>query len=208
MIFTLERVAGPYVEPVTLAEMRRHLRVYDDITTEDDDITGLISAARAWVEDYTGRALVDQTWRLTVGDYVPTDTTGLIIGQLPLSAQGIPLRRSPIIAVTSVASVDADNVETVIAASEYQLRQADSKWPHLVGLDATTTLRITYRAGFAAGLGSPDPTPDLALVPERFKQAMKLWAEAMYDRDERMMEKLLMAAEAVIRPERVNIQFA
>ena len=47
-------------------EMKRHLRCFMSVTDEDADITNLIAAAREWAEDYTGRALVDQTWRLSL----------------------------------------------------------------------------------------------------------------------------------------------
>jgi uncharacterized phiE125 gp8 family phage protein len=206
MRFTLERVTQPEFEPVTLAEMKRHLRAYDDITTDDDDITALIKAAREWVEDYTGRTLIDTTWRLTLGDYVPTDTTGMIIGELPLSTQGIPLRRSPVIAIVSVATVDADNVETVVDSADYQLREADSKWPVIVGLVAATTTRIVFRAGFADRVASPGQGAEV--VPVRFLQAMKLWVEANYYRDEKMMLPLLDVAERLIKPERAHLQIA
>ena len=70
MRYALERVSGPDIEPITLAEAKRHLGEFDDVTTRDDDVSGLIQAAREWVEDYTARALIDQTWRLTFGDGV------------------------------------------------------------------------------------------------------------------------------------------
>ena len=53
MNFTLERVTQPDIEPVTLDEMKRHLRCFMSVTDEDDDITALIVAAREWIEDYT-----------------------------------------------------------------------------------------------------------------------------------------------------------
>ena len=61
MNFVLERLTQPEMEVVTLAEMKRHLRLFSSVTDEDADITALIVAAREWVEDYTGRVLVDQT---------------------------------------------------------------------------------------------------------------------------------------------------
>ena len=73
MLWALELVSGPEIEPVTLAEAKRHLREYDDVTTNDADITALIQGAREWVEQYTARALIDQTWRLTFGDSVAVD---------------------------------------------------------------------------------------------------------------------------------------
>ncbi|MGP1675902.1 MAG: hypothetical protein ACTS6J_01935 [Burkholderiales bacterium] len=220
-LFVLERVTDPVIEPVTLAEIRRQVRQFSDVTDDDDDLTALVKGAREWAEDFTGRALCDQTWRLTVGDYVSrfanvdSDTViGYYRGPFyPRADGGILLRKSPAIAITSFVTVDSDGVETAIAASEYELREADSKWPRVFPLTGATwtngaTLRIVFRAGFAPGLGSPDPTPDVSLVPARFKQAIRLHAEAMYDRDDKVMQLYLTAAENSIRPEKSDLAMA
>lgn len=220
MIFTLERVTDPDIEPVTLAEMKTHLRCFDDISDEDSAITALIVGAREWVEDFTGRALIDQAWRLTINqqanstsDFVGgvTPGTGYYCEAFQWQRQGeILLRKSPVLAVTAFASVDAAGAETAIASDSYELREADSKWPRIVGLNGATwtagVLRITYRAGFADRTGSPQESA--AVVPERFKQAMKLWVEAMYDRDEKMMSLLLDTAERLIKSERCDLSLA
>src|ERR1043166_7768030 len=56
-------LAGPVVEPITLAEAKHFLRVQHD--DDDDIITALIAAARVHVETQTRRALITQRWRLT-----------------------------------------------------------------------------------------------------------------------------------------------
>ena len=222
MNLSLERIVDPEIEPLTLAEMRRHLRCYEDTTSEDDDIEALIVAAREWVENYTGRALIDQTWRLMLGDFIASDTlmrrspiTALTeqIWRLTLAnygSGGLALRRSPVIAVTKFAAIDAAGVETDIATTQYELREPGSKWPRIVPLSGAAwsarTLKVEFRAGFADRLGSPKQ--DAAKVPTRFKQAMKLWAEANYDRDPVMMPLLLKVAEDIVRPERVDMQMA
>jgi uncharacterized phiE125 gp8 family phage protein len=55
-------LAGPAIEPSTLAEAKEFLRV--EISDDDDLIGSLIAAARAHVEAATRRALITQTWRL------------------------------------------------------------------------------------------------------------------------------------------------
>jgi len=57
-------IAGPAVEPVTLAEMRAYLRLDDD--AEDELVAALIKAARLVAEAACGRQLVEQSWRLTL----------------------------------------------------------------------------------------------------------------------------------------------
>jgi len=222
MNFTLERVTDPDIEAVSLAEMKLHLRCYES-TTEDDMITALITAAREWVEDYTGRALIDQTWRLTIGarlnglvggDAVGGYTPGVVgTREWPhwIRSGEILLRKSPVLSLTSFKSVDAAGVETDIDTDYYELREIDSKWPRIAPLNGATwpansDLRIVFRAGFADRDSSPQETA--AAVPERYKQAMKLWTEANYGRDEKLMPLLLDTAERLIRSERSEMNFA
>ena len=54
----------PAVEPLTLAEAKSYLRV--DTVDEDDTIAALIAAARLLVEAYARRALITQSWRLSL----------------------------------------------------------------------------------------------------------------------------------------------
>ena len=57
-------IAGPGEEPVTLAEAKSFCRI--DGSDEDALVNALIAAARLQVESLTGRALITQTWRLTM----------------------------------------------------------------------------------------------------------------------------------------------
>lgn len=50
---------GTEVEPVTLTEVKRYLRI--GFNDDDEDITAMITAAREWVEDVTGVTLVTRT---------------------------------------------------------------------------------------------------------------------------------------------------
>ena len=57
---TLTRTAAPTVEPVTLGEIKTHLRLTG---TEDDYLLPqLVKAARDYVETFTRRAICTQTW--------------------------------------------------------------------------------------------------------------------------------------------------
>lgn len=215
MRFLLERVTQPEIEPVTLAQMKTHLREFSSATALDDDITALIRAAREWVEDFTGRALIDQQWRLSIGEeewltsFTDSNTvTPITYGPWWPHPDGILLRKSPALAITSFATVDSAGVETVIASTKYEIREANSKWPRLVGVNDSWSgpMRITFRAGFANRLGSP--TEGAEKIPVRLIQAMKLWTEAVYNRDEKMMKLLLDVAERVATPERCELGMA
>jgi hypothetical protein len=116
MNFVLERVSEPAIEVVTLAEMIQQVREFSTIpTATQDELTRLIVVAREWAEHETGRIMVDQQWRLTIGDYVnryanvDSDTvTGYYTGVMRPALDGaILLRKSPVLAITSINSVDA-----------------------------------------------------------------------------------------------------
>lgn len=233
MRFFLERVVEPDIEVISVAEMKRHLRMFSDVTDEDADIAGYITAAREWVEDYTGRALIDQQWRLTIdntnpilykGDYV----TGVCLNAPGIGfsgigrydyASGFPngeilLRKSPVLSIVSFVNFDAAGAETTIDGSTYELRGAHSKWPKLSPLNNIAWpinslyggMRIVFRAGYADRDSSPQQ--DATVVPKRFSLAMKLWVEANYNRDPNQQFQLLNTAEMLIKPECSNLQIA
>jgi hypothetical protein len=64
---SLVRATQPVVEPVSLTEAKRHLRV--DSTAEDDLIASLISTARAWCEDYCDRTFVLTQWTMRLDSF-------------------------------------------------------------------------------------------------------------------------------------------
>ncbi len=181
--FLLQRLVDPEIEPVTLAEAKRHIKQFANVTSEDADITEWIKLAREWVEDYTGRAMVDQTWRLSVSrDQLPVSVNtvdydysrGLLM--CPPS-QSVYLRRSPVLAITKLATVDrTTNIETVLDPSEYILWDEGTRWPRVVPATGATwgasDFRVEYRAGFADRTGSPITGAEV--VPSALKHAIKL----------------------------------
>lgn len=184
--FVLERLSQPDIEPVTLAEAKRHIRQFVNVTNEDDDIEALIQASREWVEDYTGRCMIDQSWRFAAHPMLIDPSGDIVSGFIRpgyycgytswLSKGGIYLRRSPVLEVTALHTVDAQGSETLVESSQYQLRDKDSKWPRVVPLAGASwnsaDFNIEFRAGFADRLGSP--IQDASVVPAALKHAMKL----------------------------------
>ena len=123
------------------------------------------------------------------------------------------LRKAPVLAITKFVSVDQAGVETAVDPTTYELREADSKWPRIVALNGaswsswlTGDLRIEFRAGFADRLGSPKQGAEM--VPVRFIQAMKLYAESLYDRDPKTMTLYMDTATALIKSERSELSLA
>jgi len=103
MQYVLERVTDPDIEPVTLAEVREHLGEFAGNTAKDDSITAMIVAAREWAEEYTGRALIDQSWRLTIiqrSGYVGDAVSGYrLTGRYEPVGTDLYLRRAPVLAL-------------------------------------------------------------------------------------------------------------
>lgn len=220
MRWVLERVSEPEIEPVTAAEFVRNVGEFTGAaTTRADDINRLIAMARRWVEHDTGRALIDQSWRLTLSDVWGGSSYDSVAGPPPDGwycgtyvgrVSEILLRRSPVIAITSFVSVDAAGEETAIDPTTYELREADSKRPRLVGLNGASWTTGTYRIGFRAGYADRDVSPaeGAEKVPGCFLQAILLHAQAYYDTDEKMMDKLIDAAAALVQQERCGLDFA
>lgn len=162
-------VTPPAKEPLEIGEVLNHLRV--DGLEEANLITALIGVAREYAETFTGRALITQTWDLTL-DCWPYGVT-------------IELPRPPLQSVTSIKYLDIEGVEaTVDSGSVYlvdttnrpgriRLRLGQS-WP-------ADTLRemaaITVR--FVAGYGD-DPDD----VPQMIRQAMLLMIGDLYENRE------------------------
>jgi hypothetical protein len=178
-----ELVTGPASEPVTLAEAKEHCRV--DIVTDDAYITALITAARELVSQLTGRALITETWSLTLDDWPNNKDDDWWDGQRDgalslLDAAELEIQRAPFLAVTSVKTIDAAAAETVWSASNYYvakrhgfgrlIRQAGVSWP-IPGRDRAGIV-ITFTIGYGASASA---------VPAALRQAIKMLVQHWYD---------------------------
>jgi len=142
---------APTTEPVTLAEAQAHCRSIDD-TAENATLTGLITAAREYCEQYTRRALAPQTIELYL-DYFPYE---------------IKLPMPPITSVTSITYKDYLGTETTVSASDYVvdtvkgcINQAYGKTFPSFTPYISNPIKVTYVAGYIA-------------APKTVKQAMLL----------------------------------
>ncbi len=155
----------PTAEPVTVAEAKAWLN--ESGSDNDADIAFMIQTAREYVETYSGRALMPQTW-------------SLFLDAFPLEIRpGFP----PLTSVTSITYTDtAGNTGQTVDASIYdfdvntepgRIREAfGQSWPSTRReMNAVTVLFV---AGYA----------DAASVPESLKTAIKLLvAEWFCDRE-------------------------
>lgn len=83
---SLTRQTPPTVEPVTLTEAKAHLRV--DTDTDDAYITGLITAAREWVEQYLDRTLIQTQWVMRFDKFPDSGIKPVELPRPPMATSG------------------------------------------------------------------------------------------------------------------------
>ena len=160
---SLRLVTAPTTPALSLAEAKAHLRV--DSNAEDTLIESLVTAATDMAEQQTRRALMQQTWELTL-DAFPT---------------AFELTRVPVQSIASVKYTDTSGVEQTLDPSAYTLDTSDgygfayvkqaygTEWP-----SAREGVKVRYVAGYA----------DAAAVPEPIVQWIKLMVSTMFDNRE------------------------
>lgn len=123
------RTVEPVSEPVTIQQLDAQLRGDGILAQEEPEfLAATIKAAREYVEEFTRRALINQTWRLTM-DYWPSTKEhglgwwdGVRQGSLTMDQQGyVELPIAPLQAVAEVRTFNQDNTSQVFASSNYFL---------------------------------------------------------------------------------------
>jgi uncharacterized phiE125 gp8 family phage protein len=145
----LKRTVPPDVglTVVSLEEARTHLRLPPGDGSLDSEVTTLVKTATEIFEEATWRALLTQTWRLTLNRF-PCE---------------IVVPRPPLQQITSIQYVDEDGVLQTLAAGGY-LVAADAE-PATI----TPAYGEVWPTTRCAGYGD---TP--ASIPEGVRQAIKL----------------------------------
>lgn len=188
----MKLITAPTSEPITLAEAKLHLKIETADTDEDTWIEDtLIPTARQMVEEYTRRALLDQTWELQMDSFSETEYS---------------LEKTPVQSITSVMYYDADSVEQTLSSSVYTLDESDEpnkiilaydqSWPTNRGF--TNDVKIRFLAGYASA----------ALVPGPLKSAMLLIIGHLYENREEvitgtMVTNLPKGSEYLMNPYRL-----
>lgn len=140
MLITDRLTTPPAEEPITISELKAHLRITSD--EEDTELAGYIASAREYYEGQTGRALVTQS-RTAAFDEFPVGGGAVTFGRVPLTS------------VDAVKYLDGDLVERTLGGSAYyadmigepgsiSLRPGQS-WP------ATATVSNAVRVEYTCG---------------------------------------------------------
>ena len=156
-----------------------HCRIDDD--TSDGLLAMYLMAARQDAEHYTRRALITQTWALTL------DTWPSVI-ELPMP---------PLQSVSSVTYISGGNTLTMPSAGYRvvsdgvfgRIKPVDG-WPDADSIPNAIT--VTFVAGY-----------DPARVPDGVRTAILLHVEIMVDRDPNGTPVLERARDALLDPYRV-----
>ena len=144
MDYGLTLVTPPVLEPLTLREIKRHLNLADQFVRDDVLIfQQLLPQSRRELEDYCNRALITQSWRLTL-DRPPTE---------------VLLPRNPVQSITLVEYENADG--DLVEVPNEQIRLLTDREPAVLHLaypqpwpsDRGRNLagiRVDYVAGYGA----------------------------------------------------------
>lgn len=160
-----KRTVEPTVEPVTLAAAK--VQVREETTASDSMIGALITAARQYVEDRCGIALIAQTWVLQMDRF-------------PCDAEPIEVPRPPLLAVSAITYLDGAGAAQTWGASNYRLDTTSE--PGRINLAAGALYPITQAVGgavtvtYSAGFG-----PTAESVPMPIQQAMLLLVDHWYN---------------------------
>lgn len=138
----------PAAEPVTVREVKEHLRISH---MADDELLGYyITAARQVVEQRTWRTLVTTTLDYYLQGWPPGDT--------------IVLPRPPLSSVTSVTYTDTDASASTFSSASYHTDTASTpgqivlkysaSWPTAT-LQTSNPIVIRYVAGYGAASAVP-----------------------------------------------------
>jgi hypothetical protein len=180
----------PAVEPVGLNEAKAYLGVLD--SAEDNLISNLITAARQAVEQYCGRVLINQSWRLTLDTWPQEaivngglrDDGALLAANHRLGGGvvAIQLPKPPLQAVLAIRVYSAAGLAATIPASNYVVDGAAT--PGRVVMTSGASLPVIGQTArgleidFTAGYGATAND-----VPAVLRQAVLQAVKALYGRD-------------------------
>ena len=201
----LTLLSAPLGEPLTLTEVKSHLRV--DHTADDALIAIYLRAAREYIDGpggFLGRALVRQSWRLSL-DGFPTDEI-----RIPLP---------PLSSVDAIRYDDTSGDEQLVNSQNFWVDKASEPgwivrvdgvdWP--TTLDGVNTVRVDFTAGYAPGTNSPIDYGEN--IPFNIKAAMLLMIGNMYENREDnvvgvISTRLSNGAEYLLRRHKIDLSMA
>ncbi len=207
------RTSEPQELPLSLNEAKAFLRIDTDVTDDDALIMALQRAAVDHVEEWTRRALITQTWRLSRDRWpggrsiLDQDWEGVREGAfIENAAQSFEIPKPPLQAVSSFQVFATDDTASEVATTVYfvdtesqpgriTLRFGQT-WPSTT-LRPANGIQVTFTAGYG------DTWND---VPDGIIQAVRLALAFFYEQRLTCDPKsvaLPMAVQALLQPYRI-----
>ena len=157
--WTLVRTSAPSVLPVSLSEVKSHLRLSSSDTTHDANLTLLIEAAVERLEQDLDRQVITADFRVTRFNW-GSDTAE------------VKLNKKVVCSITTVKYVDVDGNTITLDSDDYIFDKgrcsifpaAGTTWPEVLADDPNGVV-----IDFCAGYG-----PSADCVPRLFKTAIML----------------------------------
>lgn len=184
----LTETTAPTVLPVSLNELKGHIKIDDEHVEDDPLLMGYLRAAVLGIEKYTRRQLMTATYTLwmddwpnagAVVDYSEGWSEGALIEN---KGRAVELPNPPLQSVTHVKTYDDSDAATTWAASNYfvdtvsepgrVVARVGQAFP--VPTRTALGVEIQYVAGYG---GEPHK------VPEGLRFAIMHWVKAMYDNE-------------------------
>lgn len=195
-------ITPPAAEPVSLSEARAWLRV--DGSDEDDAIRSLIVAARALVEMATRRALVAQTWRLTL-DAWPCASDGawsLLASRPRTTPLEVLLPLAPVQSVSGVRLYDGVGQPVELSSASWRLVGAPERARLLFASPPPSpgAPAAGIEIDVLAGYGAPPETP--APLRHAILALVSYWFDNRGDVASTTIENLPPRAAALLAPYR------
>lgn len=184
----LTLVEGPATLPVSLNEVKKHLNIEDDQTSEEALITGYLSTAVRACEQFTKRALITQTWQL-FRDAWPTAMRqdnyweGWREGPesiLFTSARSLEMPKAPLQSVVHIKTYDDSDAASTYGVTNYFVDTASE--PGRIVLRASAAapnptrvangLEVQFKAGYGDNPGD---------VPEELRHGILMATAFLYE---------------------------
>lgn len=192
---SVQRVVPPERDPIDWAEIKAQMRL--DSLEEAELVAGYIKSATDYVEEHTGRALITQTWEVTVDNFPSTY---------------LELPRPPLQSIASITYLDDAGATQTVASTVYRVQSAPyfgvitlasgQTWP----VPQTTQAAVTVR--YVAGYGT-EPRH----VPASIRQAIRMLAAHWHEHREATIagvnsQAVQWSVDDVLLPYRVVVPFA
>jgi hypothetical protein len=167
MSYGLTLTSPPASEPVTVTQLKNHLRIPSTVTNEDTTVLPmLITSARSLFEAWTGRGFVTQTYTLTLDDWANWRNYWQYysaVGIFPSSfavdnwlTKPLLMPVNPVQSVNSITYIDTNGNTQTLPTNEYVVDSTREparlmllNFPSL-DYDTLPRIQISFTAGYSS----------------------------------------------------------